>query len=164
VNAAIRAPQIRVIDEDGNQLGLMTPDEAIKAAVKAELDLVEVAPTAKPPVCRIMDFSRFKYDQAKKEKEARKKQKVIHIKEIKFHPRIEEHDYEFKKNHAEKFLKRGDKVKATMVYRGRENINQEQGLKVLARLAEALAPIAEIESEPKRDRNQMIMMLAPKRG
>jgi len=159
----IRAPQVRLIDEDGNQAGIVASRDALEAAQKAELDLVEVAPTANPPVCRIMDYSKHKYEQAKKEKEARKKQKIVHIKEIKLHPNIDKHDYDFKKNHMEKFLKRGDKVKVTMVYRGREKMKMEVGCKLLDQVAEELAPIAEVESAPLRDRNQMVMLLMPRR-
>ena len=141
----------------------MTPQEALQIAEKAELDLVEIAPTAKPPVCRVMDFSKYKYDQAKKEKEARKKQKVIHIKEIKLHPQIDQHDYWFKKNHMEKFLKRGDKVKVTVVLRGRQKFKRGAGTELLDRLTADLAPIAEVESPPAKDRNQFFMLLTPKR-
>ena len=162
VNTQIRVAEVRLIDEAGEQRGVMTPQDAIQLAEKAELDLVEVAPTAKPPVCRIMDYSKFKYDQAKKEKEARRKQKIIHIKEIKLKPRIDIHDYEFKRNHMEKFLKRGDKVKVTVVFRGREKGKTEVGRELLKRLAGELAPIAEVESAPMRDRNQLIMILNPK--
>jgi len=162
VNERIRIAQVRVIDDEGNQLGIMTPAEAMKVAVAAGLDLVEVAPQASPPVCRIMDYSKYKYDQAKKQKEARKKQKVIHIKEIKFHPHISEHDYVFKRQHAEKFLKRGDKVKATMVYRGRELARKETGRKVLQRLAQELVAIAEVEKPPIAEGRSIMMVLMPK--
>lgn len=158
----IRTPEIRVVDADGNQLGIMKVADAIRAAEQAELDLVEVAPKASPPVCRIMDYSKFKYDQAKKEKEARKKQKVIHVKEIKLHPHTDQHDYDFKKKHIEKFIQRGDKVKVTMVYRGREKQNMEIGLGLLDKLSLELAPIAEVESAPKREFNTINMIFAPK--
>lgn len=162
INQYIRAASIRLIDENGAQLGVMTPQEAMVFATKAELDLVEIAPTAQPPVCRIMDFSKFKYEQEKKDKEARKKQKTIQIKEIKFHPNIDEHDYDFKKKHIENFLKRGDKVKVTMVYRGREKANTENGRQLLMKLAEEVSPIGSVESAPAKDRNQLIMILQPK--
>lgn len=164
VNERIRGAEIRVIDAEGQQLGIMTPEAGLEFAKKAELDLVEVAPLAKPPVCRIMDYSKYKYEQEKKEKEARKKQKVIHIKEVKFHPRIETHDYDFKKKHMETFLKHGDKVKVTMVYRGRERQNTDPGKAILDRLAEELSAIAQVESAPIKDRNQLIMILAPKKA
>ena len=163
MNALIRAPQIRVIDAEGEQRGIMTPQEALKIAELAELDLVEVAPTAKPPVCRVMDYSKYKYDQAKKEKEAKKKQKIIHVKEIKLHPRIDQHDYAFKKDHMEKFLKRGDKVKVTMVFRGREKWNTKSGMELMARLTGELAPMAEAEGTPVRERNQYMIIFVPKR-
>lgn len=155
-------PQIRLIDEAGEQRGLMTPQDALKIAQAAGLDLVEIAPTASPPVCRVMDYSKFKYDQAKKTKEARKKQRVIHVKEIKMHPHIDEHDYTFKKNHLEKFLKRGDKAQITMVFRGREMQRQEAGRAVLDRLAKELAPVAEVERVPYTEGRLMIMILMPK--
>ncbi|MFT5207946.1 MAG: translation initiation factor IF-3 [Candidatus Omnitrophota bacterium] len=162
INAAINCPEVRLIDQDGEQRGLVPSADAIKIAEEANLDLVEVAGDAKPPVCRIMDYSKFKYDQAKKEKEAKKKQKVIHIKEVKFKPRIDQHDYDYKKNNMQRFLKRGDKVKVTMVFRGRERQNIDAGKVVLERLAEELAPVAAVESPPVKDRNQMFMLLIPK--
>lgn len=162
INQYIRAASVRLIGEDGTQLGVMSPQDAMVHANKAELDLVEIAPTATPPVCRIMDFSKFKYEQEKKDKEARKKQKTIQLKEIKFHPNIDEHDYGFKKKHIENFLKRGDKVKVTMVYRGREKANTESGRQLLAKLAEEVSPIGSVESAPVKDRNQLIMILQPK--
>jgi len=162
LNDKIRVPQIRLIDDAGNQRGVMTPDEALKIAREAELDLVEVAPTAKPPVCRIMDYSKFKFDQAKKAKEARKKQKIIHVKEIKLHPNTDVHDYDFKRNHIEKFLKRGDKVKVTMVFRGREMKHIATGVAVLDRLSKELAPIAEVDKVPYKEGRLMIMVLMPK--
>ena len=140
----------------------MTSHDALKLAQAAALDLVEVAPQASPPVCRIMDYSKYKYDQAKAMKEARKKQKVIHVKEIKMHPHIDEHDYNFKRNHLEKFLKRGDKAQVTMVFRGREMQHIETGKAVLERLSKELAPIAEIEKMPYREGRMMIMILMPK--
>ena len=162
VNERIRVPQVRVVDEAGNQRGIMPPYEALKIAQAAGLDLVEVAPGASPPVCRVMDYSKFKYDQEKAAKEARKKQKVIHVKEIKMHPHIDEHDYNFKRNHLEKFLKRGDKAQVTMVFRGREMQHLETGRAVLERLAKDLAPVAEIEKTPYTEGRQMIMIFMPK--
>jgi len=162
VNERIRIAQVRVIDDQGNQRGIMTPAEALKLAATVGLDLVEVAPQAVPPVCRIMDYSKYKYDQEKAAKEARKKQKVIHIKEIKMHPHIDEHDYNFKRNHLEKFLKRGDKAQVTMVFRGREMQHLETGRAVLDRLAKELAPFAEIEKVPYTEGRLMIMVLQPK--
>ncbi len=162
MNERIRIAQVRVIDDQGNQRGIMTPAEALKLAATVGLDLVEVAPQAVPPVCRIMDYSKYKYDQEKAAKEARKKQKVIHIKEIKMHPHIDEHDYNFKRNHLEKFLKRGDKAQVTMVFRGREMQHLETGRAVLDRLAKELAPFAEIEKVPYTEGRLMIMVLQPK--
>lgn len=162
VNERIRVSQIRVIDDAGNQLGIMTPPDAMKLALAAGLDLVEVAPNGQPPVCRIMDYSKYKYDQEKAAKEARKKQKVIHVKEIKMHPHIDEHDYNFKKNHIEKFLKRGDKAQVTMVFRGREMQHMDTGRAVLERLSKELAPLAEIEKLPFTEGRLMIMILSPK--
>ena len=162
VNERIRISQIRLIDEAGNQRGVMSPQDAMKLAQNANLDLVEVAPSASPPVCRIMDYTKYKYDQAKKAREARRKQKVIHLKEIKLHPNTDEHDYNFKKNHLEKFLKRGDKTKVTMVFRGREMQHMNTGRALLERLAKELAPLAEVEKMPYREGRFMIMILMPK--
>lgn len=140
----------------------MSSAEGLKDARQADLDLVEVAPNSSPPVCRIMDYAKYKYDQEKKLKEARKKQKVIHVKEIKFHPHISEHDYCFKRQHVEKFIKRGDRVKATMVYRGRELRHKDTGHKVLQRLAQELVAIAAIEKPPAAEGRSLIMVLTPK--
>ena len=136
--------------------------EALRMAKEAELDLVEVAAQAAPPVCRIMDFSKFKYDQAKKEKEARKKQKVIHVKEIKFHPFIEENDYKVKLNNLERFLKQGDKAKITMVFRGREMNYVSTGKKVLERLSQEIAPLGEVEKAPYMEGKMITMIIMPK--
>ena len=137
-------------------------DQALRLAKEAELDLVEVAAQASPPVCRIMDFSKFKYDQAKKEKEARKKQKVIHLKEIKFHPFIDENDYKVKLHNLEKFLKHGDKAKITMVFRGREMNYVSTGKKVLERLAQDIAAIGEVEKAPYMEGRMITMIIMPK--
>jgi translation initiation factor IF-3 len=134
---------------EGEQLGVMTVPEALKRAEDAGYDLVEVAPTAVPPVCRIIDYSRYKYEQEKREKEARKKQKVIHIKEIRLGPKIGEHDYQFKLRYLEDFLKRGDKVKVTMMFRGREMAHVDLGRKILDRLASDISAIGEIEEAPR---------------
>jgi translation initiation factor IF-3 len=150
------------VDADGNQVGVVTTQEALKMSREAELDLVEVAGTASPPVCRIMDFSKFKYDQEKKEKEARKKQKVIHLKEIKFHPFIDEHDYMVKFHALEKFLKQGDKAKITMVFRGREMNYIPTGRKVLERLAQEIAPLGEVEKAPFMEGRMITMIIMPK--
>ena len=151
-----------MIDQDGNPAGVVAIDQALRLAKEAELDLVEVAAQASPPVCRIMDFSKFKYDQAKKEKEARKKQKVIHLKEIKFHPFIDENDYKVKLHNLEKFLKHGDKAKITMVFRGREMNYILTGRKVLERLAQDIAAIGEVEKAPYMEGRMITMIIMPK--
>jgi translation initiation factor IF-3 len=153
---------VRLIDADGNQAGVVATSDAIRMAKEAELDLVEVAGQAVPPVCRIMDFSKFKYDQAKKEKEARKKQKVIHLKEIKFHPFIEEHDYKVKFHNLERFLKQGDKAKITMVFRGREMNYVSTGRKLLERLSQEIAPLGEVEKAPYMEGKIITMIIMPK--
>ena len=151
-----------MIDADGNQAGVVAIDQALKLAREAELDLVEVAGAASPPVCRIMDFSRYKYDQEKKEKEARKKQKVIHLKEIKFHPFIEDHDYMVKFHNLERFLKQGDKAKVTMQFRGREMNYVATGRKLLERLAQEISPIGEVEKAPYMEGKIITMIIQPK--
>ena len=151
-----------MIDQDGNPAGVVAIDQALRLAKEAELDLVEVAAQASPPVCRIMDFSKFKEDQAKKEKEARKKQKVIHLKEIKFHPFIDENDYKVKLHNLEKFLKHGDKAKITMVFRGREMNYVSTGKKVLERLAQDIAAIGEVEKAPYMEGRMITMIIMPK--
>ncbi len=164
VNRRIRAPEIRVISEDGEQLGVMTPPEAMRLAVESGLDLVEVAPTARPPVCRIMDFGKYQYQQSKKAQEAKKHQKTIHVKEVKFRPKIDEHDYEFKKNHVLRFLKGENKVKATVMFRGREVTHPDIGVEILRRLQGEVADLAEVEREPKLEGYNMTMILTPKRS
>lgn len=155
-------PQVRLVDADGNPVGVVPTQEALKMSREAELDLVEVAATAVPPVCRIMDFSKFKYDQEKKEKEARKKQKVIHLKEVKYHPFIEENDYQVKLHAVERFLKEGDKAKVTMVFRGREMNYIDKGRKVLERLANDIAPLGEVEKAPLLEGKMITMIIMPK--
>ena len=158
INQRIRVKEVRVIGETGDQLGVLPVEEAIRRAEEAGLDLVEVAPTAVPPVCRIIDFSKFKYEQEKKEKEAKKKQKVVHIKEIRLGPKIGEHDYQFKLKNLEDFLKRGDKVKVTMMFRGREMAHVDLGKKLLERLSSDISAIGEIE-EPARQEGRFINMM-----
>jgi translation initiation factor IF-3 len=153
---------VRVIDEEGNQLGVMSAQDALKKAQEAGLDLIEVAPQAVPPVARIMDFSRFKYDQEKKEKEAHKKQRVIHIKEVRFGPKIGEHDYQFKLRNVEDFLKRGDKVKITMMFRGREMAHVDIGRKVLDRLSSDISVVGEIEEPPRLEGRFINMVIKAK--
>lgn len=153
---------MRAIDADGEQLGVMSVEDALKAAQAAKLDLVEVAPTANPPVCRIMDFTKFKYDQERKEREARKHQKGGHLKEIRLKPKIEEHDYQFKLQHLQRFLKRKDKVKVTLVYRGREMAHPEFGQRIIDRVIQDLSPIAEIEKGPFKEGRSIIVFFTPK--
>ena len=162
INEGIRVAQVRLVDQDGNQAGVVAIDQALRMAKEAELDLVEVAGQASPPVCRIIDFSKFKYDQAKKEKEARKKQKVIHLKEVKFHPFIEEHDYQVKLHSVERFLKSGDKAKITMQFRGRELNHVSTGRKLLARLSTDIAAIGEVEKAPYMEGKIITMIIMPK--
>ena len=150
------------MDQDGNQVGVVATDQALRMAKEAELDLVEVAGQASPPVCRIIDFSKFKYDQEKKEKEARKKQKVIHLKEIKYHPFIEENDYMVKFHNLERFLKQGDKAKITMQFRGREMNYVATGRKLLERLANEIAAIGEVEKAPYMEGKIITMIIMPK--
>jgi len=163
VNYQIRISPVRVIDEDGEQLGIMEVDEARSIAEQRGLDLVEVAPTARPPVCKIMDYGKYKYEQAKQAKEAKKKQHQVHVKEMKFRPKIDDHDYEFKVAHVREFLEKGDKAKLTIMFRGREMIHQEFGLAILERVVEDLADVAVIEQEPKSEGRNMTMVLAPAR-
>jgi len=162
VNRMIRISPLRVIAPDGEQLGIMSVDEALAAAEARGLDLVEVAPMARPPVCRIMDFGKFKFEQAKAARAAKKKQKVIELKEIKFRPGIDEHDFDFKVRHAREFLAEGNKVKVTMMFRGRQMAHPELGREVLDRVAEGLADIAKIEQEAKLEGKNMTMLLTPK--
>jgi len=162
INLRIRAKEIRVIGENGEQLGVLTVPEALQKAEEAGLDLVEVAPTAAPPVCRIIDYSKYKYEQEKKEKEAKKKQKVVHIKEIRLGPKIGEHDYQFKLRNLEDFLKRGDKVKVTMMFRGREMAHMDLGRKLLDRLASEISSIGEIEETPRLEGRIISMVVRAK--
>ncbi|HUG43544.1 MAG TPA: translation initiation factor IF-3 [Acidobacteriota bacterium] len=164
VNHEIRVREIRVIDENGDQLGIMTPDQARSLAIERGLDLVEVAPTASPPVCRIMDYGKYRYEQSKKAQEAKKHQKTTQIKEVKFRPKIDEHDYDFKKKHAIRFLTEQNKVKATIMFRGREVTHPELGAVILNRLREDLAELAEVERLPKLEGYNMTMILVPKRS
>ena len=154
--------QVRVIGEDGEQLGVLDTSEGLKLAKEKSLDLVEVAPNAAPPVCRVMDFSKYKYDQEKKERLARKKQKVVHLKEIKLKPNIEEHDYQTKLHHLKRFLKRGDKTKISLRFRGREMTHVDIGRNLMSRLMKDLSELAEAEKLPTLEGKLMIMIMAPK--
>ncbi len=162
INNRIRVREVRLVGEDGSPLGVVATPDALKMATEAGLDLVEVAPTAVPPVCRIMDYSRYKYEQEKREKEARKKQKVIHIKEVRLGPKIGEHDYQFKLRNLEDFLKRGDKVKVTMMFRGREMSHMDLGRKILDRLSSDISSIGEIEENPRLEGRIITMMIRAK--
>ncbi len=163
VNERIRISPIRLIDDEGNQLGIMPTEEARALADERSLDLVEVAPQARPPVCRLMDYGKFKYEQARKMREARKKQHNITVKEVKLRPKIEEHDLEFKLRHARRFLEEGDKVKFTLMFRGREVTHPELGVRVLERVREELDDIAGVESRIAHEGRTMTMLLAPQR-
>lgn len=162
INEEIRAREVRVITADGEQLGIMSGRAAQQLAVERHLDLVEIAPTAKPPVCKIMDYGKFRYEQQKREKEARKKQKTFDIKEVKLRPGIEDHDFNVKYKNAVRFLEDGDKVKVTIIFRGRELSHPELGEVLLNKMAEQLKEIAIVERVPKLEGKNMIMIVAPK--
>ncbi|HEY2632415.1 MAG TPA: translation initiation factor IF-3 [Solirubrobacteraceae bacterium] len=164
INERIRVPEVRVIDDEGNQVGMMKTPDAVKFAQERDLDLVEVAPEAKPPVCRVLDYSKYKYEQAQKVKQARKHQQQITIREIKFRPKIAEHDYDTKKHHVERFLRHKDKVKITIMFRGREVTHPERGVMILDRLAEELAELGVVEQRPMQDGRNMTMMLGPSKA
>jgi translation initiation factor IF-3 len=161
INEAIRVEKVRLIDESGENRGEMRTQEALDIAIGLNLDLVEVAPEGRPPVCRIMDYGKWRYEQEQKAKQARKHQSTITIKEIKFRPKIDPHDYETKKGHVLRFLKHKDKVKVTIMFRGRELMHPERGEAILLQLAEEVQDLAIIESRPNLDGRNMIMMLAP---
>lgn len=162
MNEMIRAREVRLVSETGEQLGVHSSRDALRIAQEHGLDLVEVAPNAKPPVCKIMDFGRYKYEQAKRDREARKKQKVVTIKEVKMRPNIEDHDFDVRRRQAESFLKDGDKVKATIMFRGREVVHSSLGKEVLDRLLEAVKELCIVERPAKLEGKNMIMILAPK--
>jgi translation initiation factor IF-3 len=156
-------PEVRVIADDGEQLGIMNTRAAVQMARERGLDLVEVAPTAQPPVCRIIDYGKFQYETSKKQKEAKKKQVTITVKEVKFRPGTDDHDYNFKMKHAREWLEEGDKVKATIFFRGREITHRELGAALLERLEKDLADMGEVEARPRMEGNQMFLIFAPKR-
>ena len=162
INDEIRAREVRVVSDTNEQLGIMLLRDALRMAGEQQLDLVEVAPTAKPPVCRIMDFGKFKYEQQKRDKEAKKKQKVYTLKEVKLRPNIEDHDFEVKKKNAQRFLEDGDKVKVTIMFRGRELSHPELGRQILVRMAADLKDIANVERDAKLEGKNMILILAAK--
>jgi translation initiation factor IF-3 len=164
INERIRVPEVRLIDEKGEQVGVMRTNDALRYAQDRDLDLVEVAPDARPPVCRVLDYSKYKYEQAQKLKQARKHQQQITIREIKFRPKIADNDFNTKKGHVERFLRHKDKVKITIMFRGREVTHPERGVMILDRLAEELSELAVIEQRPIQDGRNMTMMLGPSKA
>jgi translation initiation factor IF-3 len=162
VNEEIRVPQVRLIDQNGEMLGVMSAREALMRAYDVGLDLLEISPNAVPPVCKITDFGKFKYEQQKKANEARKKQKVVEIKEVKVRPNIDDHDYGVKMRAMKSFIEEGDKVKVTLRFRGREMAHQDLGIRVLERIRSDLGDSIKVESMPRLENRQMIMVLAPK--
>ncbi|HEX3173928.1 MAG TPA: translation initiation factor IF-3 [Solirubrobacterales bacterium] len=163
INERIRVPKVRLIGAEGEQLGILDTAEALQRAQEADLDLVEVAPNSKPPVTRLLDYSKYKYEQEQKQKQARKHQQQVNVREIKLRPKIADHDYETKKGHVERFLRHQNKVKITIMFRGREQAHPERGRALLQRLFEDLDGLATIESEPLQEGRNMSMMLAPSR-
>lgn len=162
INRRIRAREIRLIDEEGTQLGIVQIEDALALAEKRGLDLVEISPNSNPPVCRVMDYGKFKYMQKKKQSEARKKQTTIIVKEVKFRPKTDEHDFSFKLRHIRRFLEAGNKVKVTVIFRGRELSHKDIGFKVLARVRDEIGDDAVVEAAARMEGRQMLMMLAPK--
>ena len=162
INDEIRVPQVRRIDDAGEMIGVMSAREALIRAYDVGLDLVEISPNAVPPVCKILDYGKYKYEQQKKANEARKKQKVVEIKEIKVRPNIDDHDYEVKMKQMKSFIGEGDKVKVTLRFRGREMAHQELGVKVLERIRNDLTELVKVEQMPKLENRQMVMVVAPK--
>jgi translation initiation factor IF-3 len=163
INERIRVPQVRVIGDEGEQLGVMDVRDAIRTARERGLDLVEVAPNADPPVCRIIDFGKFQYEAKKKASEAKKKQTTIVVKEVKFRPGTDDHDYLYRMKHAREWLQEGDKVKATIWFRGREMTHRELGARILEKLEHDLEDIGEVEARPRMEGNQMFIVFGPRR-
>ena len=161
-NRDIRVPKVRLIDDEGTNYGVITTRDALDRALEAGLDLVEVSPNVDPPVCKIMDFGKFKYEQQKKANEARKRQKIVELKEIKMRPGIDDHDYQTKMRNANKFLENEDKVKFTVRFRGRERAHQDLGRRVLERVQAELGDAVKLEAHPKMEGRQMVMIVAPK--
>jgi translation initiation factor IF-3 len=161
VNDQIRISPIRLIGGDGEQVGIVSLDEAKQRAEDAGLDLVEVAPEARPPVCKLMDYGKYRYEEQRKAREARKRQHTVSVKEVKYRPGIEEHDFEFKTRHVRRFLDEGDKVKVTMMFRGRQLSHPELGLEVLERVGEAIQDLGKVETAPTREGRTMFMVIAP---
>ena len=164
VNERIRVPEVRLIDDQGGQVGVLKTPDALRFAQERDLDLVEVAPEARPPVCRVLDYSKYKYELAQKQKQARKHQQQITVREIKFRPKIAQHDYDTKKHHVERFLRHKDKVKVTIMFRGREVTHPERGTMILDRLAEELAELGVVEQRPMQEGRNMTMMLGPSKA
>ncbi|MCP5373069.1 MAG: translation initiation factor IF-3 [Hyphomicrobiales bacterium] len=162
VNEQIDSPKVRVVDADGSMVGVLSVREGMEMAWEAGLDLVEVSPNADPPVCKILDYGKYKYEAQKKKNEARKKQKIIDVKEIKMRPGIDEHDYQVKMRAMNRFIEDGDKVKVTIRFRGRELAHQDLGMKVLDRVREEMDELAKVELFPKMEGRQMIMIIAPR--
>lgn len=162
MNEEIDIPQVRLVDENGEQAGVVDTRAALERAFGVQLDLVEVAPNADPPVCKIIDYGKLKYQEQKKKNEARKKQKIIEIKEIKLRPNIDDHDYDVKMRNARRFIGDGDKVKVTLRFRGREMAHQDLGVQVLDRVREELDEIAKVEQMPKMEGRQLVMVVAPR--
>jgi translation initiation factor IF-3 len=163
INEKIRADSVRLIGPDGEQVGIIALRDALTYADRLNLDLVEVAPMANPPVCKVMDYGKYRYEQEQKAKEARKRQTTISIKEIKLRPKIDDHDFGIKKAHVERFLQKGDKVKLTIMFRGRELVHPHLGERLLRRMAEDVIELGDVESQPNLDGRNMVMMLAPKK-
>jgi translation initiation factor IF-3 len=164
VNERIRVPEVRLIDDQGAQVGVLKTPDALRFAQERDLDLVEVAPEARPPVCRVLDYSKYKYELAQKQKQARKHQQQITVREIKFRPKIAQHDYDTKKHHVERFLRHKDKVKVTIMFRGREVTHPERGTAILDRLAEELLELGVVEQRPMQEGRNMTMMMAPSKA
>jgi translation initiation factor IF-3 len=164
INERIRVPEVRLIDDEGNQIGVLKTPDALVFAQERDLDLVEVAPEARPPVCRVLDYSKYKYEQAQKIKQAKKHQQQITVREIKFRPKIAQHDYDTKKHHVERFLRHKDKVKVTIMFRGREVTHPERGTAILDRLAEELSELGVVEQRPMQEGRNMTMMMAPSKA
>jgi translation initiation factor IF-3 len=164
INDRIRVPEVRLVGEDGKQIGVVATSEALAYAQERDLDLVEVAPDARPPVCRVLDYSKYKYEQIQKQKQARKHQQQINIREIKFRPKIAQNDYDTKKGHVRRFLKGKDRVKVTIMFRGREVTHPDRGVALLEKLAEELSDVGVVEQQPLQDGRNMTMMLAPSKA
>jgi translation initiation factor IF-3 len=163
INTEINAPEVRLIDSEGQQAGIVALSQALQMATEKELDLVEIAPSAKPPVVKVMDYGKFLYQIKKKQHDAKKKQKTVQVKEVKFRPRTDTHDYEFKRNHIMTFLKQGNRVKCGVFLRGREMTHPELGYEILARLCEDLQDVAEIQKSPEMEGRLLVMHLLPKK-